>query len=553
MSIIYILSLFIVVFNPIFVLVGDVDNASVDNSGLGSVGYEYEIMAYEVTNHDYCLFLNSVASENDIFKLYSPVMSQSFMGGINREYKNNKWNYEVKEGYDSKPVVGVSWNSAARYVNWLNYNSDNIEDTVSIDRFRKFTEGNLSAGVYDIGSNLPRRNGASYWLPNRNEWIKALYYNGNNWNKDFSLDNANIYSYTSGWAYPFPHIKDVGYMVSSSHYGTYDQLGNVAEWIEDGNDIFRYCLGGSLIRTKEYAGFNITEGDFPDKSIPSFGFRVCRTANIDKRKITPELPKKHHQPHNTITKLSIEDDNGGTYVLIDCPNNDGDIINRLKGSVNYIFYMSKYELTNDEYCNFLNSVANLNDRYNLYDTNMGDGVTGGIVRIQQDNGFTYRVKDGFGRKPVTYIGFYELARYANWLHYGCPVGEQILGVTEGNQTQGAYDTSKFEDVRNGRLEPFKAFGSRNIGARYWIPNEDEWYKAAYFDPQKIGNRKYHDYPTRSSDRPDSTMANYMINDSYIIGAPNYLSDVDKYENAASYFGPQQQVGNLWEWTESWQY
>lgn len=548
-----ILSLFLIILNPIFVLVGDKNNQPVDISGLGTVTYEYEIMAYEVTNYEYCLFLNSVASENDVFNLYSPIMSQSFMGGINRIKNNNKWIYQVKEGFESKPVVGVSWNSAARYVNWLNYNSDNIEDTVSIDQYRRFTEGSQFKGTYNVGSKPHRNNDATYWLPNRNEWIKALYFNGHEWNKELSLGRANIYSYTNGWAYPFPHIKDVGYNVSPSHYGTYDQLGNVAEWIEDGNDAFKYCLGGSLIRTPEYSGFNITEGDFPEKSIPSFGFRVCRTASITKRKTKPMLPPKRQIQNNASESVQIKDKNNGSYVLVDYPNNDGDIINRFKGSVNYLFYISKYELTNNEYCNFLNSVANHIDKYNLYDSNMGNGVTGGIVRMQNGDSISYKVKQGFGRKPVTYIGFYELARYANWLHYGCPVGHQVLGVTEGNTVEGAYDTSNFEAVRDGRIKPTKTFGQRNTGAKYWIPNEDEWYKAAYFDPYKIGNRKYHDYPTRTSDMPDSTMANYMIYDSYVVGNPYYLANVDDYENSASFFGTQQQGGNVWEWTESWQY
>lgn len=547
------LFLLLVTFNPFFVLVGDPNNPPADNSGLGSVGYKYEIMAYEVTNTEYCIFLNSVASQNDTFKLYTPIMSQSFIGGINKKHVGDKWIYEVKENFESKPVIGVSWNSAARYVNWLNYNSDNIENKIPTDKFRQFTEANPSTGVYDIDSTTSRHNDATYWLPNRDEWIKALYYKGNKWETNPSIFKANIYSNTKGWAYAFPHIKDVGYGVIPSHYGTYDQIGNVAEWIEEGDGTFKYCLGGSLIRTVEYAHFNVVEGDFPDKNIPSFGFRVCRIVDSAKRKRMPNLPHKHQLQKSIMTPRPVRDENGGTYVLIDYPNNDGDIINQSKGSVNYRFYISKYELTNEEYCKFLNSVANYDDRYNLYDTNMDNGVTGGIIRIKKEDGFTYKVKKGFERKPVNYIGFFELSRYANWLHYGCPVGEQVLGVTEGNQNEGAYDTSKYEDVISGNLKPYKNFGRRNLGAKYWIPNEDEWYKAAYYDPQKLGNRKYHDYPTRTSDKPDSSMANYMSSDYYAIGAPYYLADVDDYENAASYFGTQQQGGNVWEWTESWQY
>ena len=57
--------------------------------------------------------------------------------------------------------------------------------------------------------------------------------------------------------------------------------------------------------------------------------------------------------------------------------------------------------------------------------------------------------------PVTYIGFLEAARFANWLHNG-----QGNGSTE----TGAYDIS--DGIK------------RQPDARYWIPTENEWYKAA---------------------------------------------------------------------------
>lgn len=543
------------VFNPVFVKVGDRHNVAVDKSGLGRVDYDYEIMAYEVTNREYCLFLNSVAKDSDIHNLYSPIMSESFMGGIERDKKNGKWHYHVKKGFENKPVTGVSWNSAARYVNWLNYNSDKIESGADISTFRSFYESRGKQGCYDIINSSHRNSSACYWLPDRNEWLKALYFNGHAWKTSFPMQKFNIYSYKSGWAYPFPHIRDIGISGAKSHYGTYDQIGNLAEWIEDGNGEFKYTLGGSLIRTKEYSDFNVTEGDFPDKNIPSFGFRVCRTTDIGKRKAIPSLPATNLKYSLRKTpKTSVQrDSNGGTYVLIDKRDNEGDKVNGLKGSVKYDYYISKYELTNAEYCRFLNHIATVEDKYDLYDPNMSTGVTGGIIKRNVNGKTQYYVKPGWEKKPVTYIGFYELARYANWLHYGCPRGEQRVGTTEGTADKGAYDTSQFEIIRNGKSKPHASFGRRNKGALFWIPNEDEWYKAAYYDPEKIGNRKYHDYPTRTSDKPDKTKANYMYDMEYAIGSPFYLADVDEYPNGESYFGTQQQGGNVWEWTESWQY
>jgi len=45
-----------------FVTVGNAGNAADPTTGFGSVGYEYRIGTYEVTNSQYAAFLNSVAA-----------------------------------------------------------------------------------------------------------------------------------------------------------------------------------------------------------------------------------------------------------------------------------------------------------------------------------------------------------------------------------------------------------------------------------------------------------------------------------------------------------
>ena len=184
---------------------------------------------------------------------------------------------------------------------------------------------------------------------------------------------------------------------------------------------------------------------------------------------------------------------------------------------------------------------------------MEKGACGGIIRRAANGIFIYSCKSGYEHMPVVYVNYYDIARYANWMHYGCPIGECIIGITEGTSEKGAYDTSDFEDVRYGKKEAYKTFGKRNEGARYWIPSEDEWYKAAYHNPTRIGNRKYYDFPTQTSNAPSLEGANYMLDNHFSIGEPYYLAPVDSFENSPSYYGTLQQGGNVWEWIEDWQY
>lgn len=536
-----------------FVEIDDTGNPPASD-GTGSVNYPYSISKYEISNAEYCQFLNNVVSQKDSLNLYSPLMGQHFFGGIlfDTISANSRHRFFVKDGYENKPVSGVSWESAIRYINWLHYNALNIRDNKNVADFVSLTEGDKTHGAYNTVT-WERNSGALYWLPNRDEWNKALYYDGKQWKETFLDSASNSYNKVTGWHYPFPHLADMGISGPPSHYGTLDQQGNLAEWIEDKNGEMRVALGGSLIRPMNFAGFGQSEGDFQNKSIPSFGFRICRNTDLI-RKLThsPEIFIPEFKKTNTIVQR--QGPNGGVFVLINHPDNESDRQNQFKGRVGYEFYISKYELTNGEYCRFLNAVASRSDKYHLYDGNMGSSVGGGIQKDSLPDGrWVYTCRKDALRLPVVYIGYYELARYCNWLHYGCPKGEQTIGITEGTGNRGAYDTSDFENVRSGRKQAYASFGQRNPGARFWIPNDDEWYKAAYYDPTKIGNRKYHDYPTRTSDIPLQSQANFMRQSTLSVGAPRYYAPVDSFGNAESYFGTRQQGGNVWEWIEGWQY
>ena len=137
---------------------------------------------------------------------------------------------------------------------------------------------------------------------------------------------------------------------------------------------------------------------------------------------------------------------------------------------------------------------------------------------------------------MTHVSFLDACRFCNWLHNG-------LG--EGDTETGAYTLNGYSGTDGRRIR-------RNPGARYFVPTEDEWYKAAYFDPRKDAGPGYWKYPTRSDEKPSrdpasSNAANWYT-DSYV-DEIHYFTEVGSFPRATSPFGTLDQAGNVYEWTE----
>ncbi|MBN1688567.1 MAG: SUMF1/EgtB/PvdO family nonheme iron enzyme [Candidatus Omnitrophica bacterium] len=247
------------------------------------------------------------------------------------------------------------------------------------------------------------------------------------------------------------------------------------------------------------------------------------------------------------------------FVLVCHAGNSKDPIWRW-GHVPYDFEIGKYPVTNQDYAEFLNAVARKGDPFCLYHGCLSSGLFGGIDAANREGQRCFTAKAGWEQRPVVYINWYDLARLANWYHYGRPDrGVSELGTTEGTDREGAYDTRCFPETLDARTFFWKLPGKRNQGARYWIPNEDEWVKAGHYDPEKEGDRKYWDYAVRTDKIPgnqclpdDPHAANYFRG-VFSIGKPYFLSEVGAYRKAKSYFGTYDQGGNVWEWLENWRY
>lgn len=242
-------------------------------------------------------------------------------------------------------------------------------------------------------------------------------------------------------------------------------------------------------------------------------------------------------------------------VSIDCvtvgdPGNAADTTGY--GSVSDVFRMAKHEVTIQQYTDFLNAVA-ASDPYALYNTNMGTDLNiAGIWREGSSGSYTYRaITDGIDTvdRPIAYVSWFDAARFTNWMQNG-----QLTG------TAGAASTETGAYTLNGATSG--AGPVKNPEATWWIPSENEWYKAAYYKGGGT-NAGYWIYPTQSDSYPGNTIggatnqANYyngrycITQDTVYVPSPllNYLTDVGAFSNSASAYGTFDQGGNVFEWND----
>jgi formylglycine-generating enzyme required for sulfatase activity len=257
-------------------------------------------------------------------------------------------------------------------------------------------------------------------------------------------------------------------------------------------------------------------------------------------------------------------------VPVGAPANSADPVTGY-GAVAYAFRIARSETTLDQYVAFLNAVADVPPNEvvaNLWSKEMSkEKEDPGPLILRSGAGtpadpYRYTVAPSkkwgprAGLRPVPWVSWYDAARFANWMHNG--------GTKGANTEDGAYSLTEFQT---------RGAVSRNPDARWWIPSEDEWYKAAYFDPHKPGGADYWTYPTRSdgpprdemtpdvhgepSTRPLAPAANF--NETYkplrrtkggvLTPICAYADDDVRYDSRGPW-GTCDQAGSLWEWTEA---
>ncbi len=232
------------------------------------------------------------------------------------------------------------------------------------------------------------------------------------------------------------------------------------------------------------------------------------------------------------------------------PGNPGRIqmgVAGIFGNVSTSYRIGATEVTNAQYVAFLNSVA-ASDPHTLYNIDMALYTRGGILQSGSSGSYTYSVKpdvsDGgpggtnytYGDKPVVFVSWYDAARFTNWLNNGA--------TASASTETGAYTLANGVSV------------SRSSGATWFLPTENQWYKAAYYDGTA---GVYYDYPTKSNTAPDNNIptsdtgnsANYLLAGSYTQDESYPTTSAGAYTLSKSAYGTFDQGGNVSEWTETY--
>ena len=202
------------------------------------------------------------------------------------------------------------------------------------------------------------------------------------------------------------------------------------------------------------------------------------------------------------------------------------------GAVSYDYHVGTYEVTNAQYVSFLNAKAK-SDPNNLHKSDWAANSNYGIERLGSDGNYSYQPKTGMANKPVAFVTFWDAARFSNWLTNG-----QGAGDTES----GIYSLTTLGIADNTVTRNQAAWNAGGVA----IANEDEWYKAAYYDQSlNSGAGDYWLYATQQASGELTTAdANY--------GKPSggVVTEVGSFAGKDSYYGTYDQVGNVYEWNES---
>lgn len=287
-----------------FVTVGAPGNAGYagglfgNNAGAGAVNEAFRIARTQVTNAQIVEFANAYLP-HIIARGDNPRDQLGILGSVFIGYDQQQQRYVTSPQAAQFPAM-VSWRIAARYCNWLC--NDRRTDLAA------FETGAYDTSTFNSGTpgsaftdQLTHNTSARFFLPTRDQWVKAAFYDPNRngpgvggfWQYPHSSDVAPIYGFPweggesivgreniplFSWVQPV-----ASYVNTQSPWGLFDLTGSARDWNEDPTPDFRgRLLSGTGYRDAVpdmsdslYYGFALSGGVIWPLDGIVYGFRVA--------------------------------------------------------------------------------------------------------------------------------------------------------------------------------------------------------------------------------------------------------------------------------------
>ena len=174
------------------------------------------------------------------------------------------------------------------------------------------------------------------------------------------------------------------------------------------------------------------------------------------------------------------------------------------GRVPYTYRIAETELTVAQWVNFLNRVdPGGRNRHRLWDAAQSSRVWpkyGSINRNKRaPKGQRYHVANPqWADKPYNVADFKRAARLANSLDNGQLIStrsRRVKTVSGDRLRRTTFKVRLSPKTETGMYTMSNRKATRNSPTGFAVSSEDEWIKAAYFDPKGGGKFSYWDYPT----------------------------------------------------------
>jgi formylglycine-generating enzyme required for sulfatase activity len=197
------------------------------------------------------------------------------------------------------------------------------------------------------------------------------------------------------------------------------------------------------------------------------------------------------------------------------------------------YRIGKFEITNDQWSKFKTAYGTVN---------------GSPFWAYDDNPYWTGMN-----VPTNNVSWYEAAQFVNWLNTSN--GHQAAYKFTGTRGTGDYTFVPWE-VTDAGYNPSNPY--RNSNSFYFLPTEDEWVKAAYWNGVSL-----HTYATKDGSTPAEWISNGGTNSdgqaagwNYGYAYPNNSDTTDQPWDVTAGYSPEElngtydMMGNVWEFLES---